>query len=792
MTSPASEPLSANPSDLPPRAYQALKERFGFDAFREGQADIVAAMTAGRDVLAVMPTGGGKSLCYQLPACITEGVTLVVSPLIALMKDQVDALLQKGIPAAAVNSSLSFDEVRAIMDRVRSGDIRLLYVAPERFGSRWFMAAMNGVQVARVAVDEAHCISQWGHDFRPAYLTLIDAIDKLGRPPVAALTATATPQVQDDIAALLGMDNAFRRVTGFDRRNLFLEVKEGVRKKDAAHEFIKTTPGPGIIYCATRKHVDEVSSQLHDLGYSVTAYHAGLPDEAREAAQDAFIGGETELIVATNAFGMGVDKANVRFVLHYDMPGTLEAYYQEAGRAGRDGGDSRCTLLFGGGDRFTQEFFINGTYPTPTLVRRVWEVLAESAIDGIAELSNREVLSRTGEDGSEFAVSASLKLLEQAGGIQRLHPRSNPALFQVLDRTKVSERATVQRQILAALEFHMPVGEVGALEIPPADLAHESGLETEALLRGIHAMEAAGAIRYTPPFRGRGVRLLSTDLPPVDFDAVERKRAWAFTCLDAMEAYCRAPGCRRGAILGHFGEAHQPTCGACDRCLSGHTAAAPKEATELSRKLLSGVARCRKGRMSFGTNTIAAHLTGANTDSLRRHGLDQASTYGLLRQYTQKQVADLLEQLAAQGFLKRQDAGEGAMRRPVLMMTDAGLAVLKGEQTGVQLRIPGDMPKSTASAAGSVRRAAGESERAVWLENADPDLMARLKGLRNRLAKEEDVPAYRIFPDRTLAEMSVLKPADPAALLAVNGVGERKIEKYGDLFLTAIRDHTHG
>ncbi|MDH4229595.1 MAG: RecQ family ATP-dependent DNA helicase [Nitrospirota bacterium] len=799
---------------MPPEATQCLRERFGFSAFRAGQEDIVAAMLAGRDVLAIMPTGGGKSLCYQLPACISEGVTLVVSPLIALMKDQVDALAARGIPAAAVNSSLSFEQVRQIMDQVKSGHTRLLYVAPERFGSRWFMAAMSGVKVARVAVDEAHCISQWGHDFRPAYMAIGEAVVRLGRPPVAALTATATPQVQDDIGEKLGLVSPFRTVTGFDRRNLFLEVREGGKKKDALGEFLNTQPGPGIIYCATRKHVEEVAAALSAGGAKhggVTAYHAGMPDPQRTQAQEAFIGGNTGIIVATNAFGMGVDKADVRFVLHYDMPGTLEAYYQEAGRAGRDGKPARCTVLFGGGDRFTQEFFINGTYPTAEFVRQVWQALSRNAEDGVTELSNRDLLAMVSEEGSEFAVSAALKLLEQAGGIQRLNPRSNPALIRVLNRSRISGRATVQLQILAALDFHLPADDRnGAVEISPLDLAHDANLDPDALMRGLHAMHEAGAIAYTPPFRGRGVRLMSTGVPPVDFDAVENKRAWALGCLDSMEAYCRSGGCRRAAILAHFGETLSEPCGACDRCRDGG-ATLPVEATELARKVLSGVARCRRGSVSFGAQTVAAHLTGGNTDTVRRYGLDKASTYGLLRDLGQKQVVDLLEQLTAQGLLKRQDAGgEGSGgRRPVLVMTEAGLSVLKGERGDVRLRLPtAESPAPAARRAGvgggpgreMVRetsgetfretvREAGRAEADLYVAHADPELLALLKGVRNRTAREEGIAAYLVFADRTLAEMAVLRPADRAAMLAVNGVGERKFERFGAIFLRAIRDH---
>ncbi|MFQ5509477.1 MAG: RecQ family ATP-dependent DNA helicase [Leptospirillia bacterium] len=777
---PVQDPLDA--------ARAVLSDRFGFDGFREGQEEIISAVLSGRDVMAIMPTGGGKSLCYQLPACldqeITAGVTLVVSPLIALMKDQVDALTAFGIPAAAVNSSLSFDEVRAVMDRVRGGGIRLLYVAPERFGSRFFMGEMAGVPIARVAVDEAHCVSQWGHDFRPAYIKLRAAVEQLGRPPISAFTATATPRVQDDIAELLGLSGPARFVTGFERSNLHMEVIEGGRKKDMLATFMAKQAGPGIIYCATRKHVEEVTSRLGESGGKVVAYHAGLPDEARIKAQNAFMDGHIDVIVATNAFGMGVDKANVRFVLHYDMPGTLEAYYQEAGRAGRDGKPARCTVLYGRGDRFTQEFFINGSHPTEHFVRRIWQVLEDAQVDGIAEMSNREMLAATGEEGSEFAVSAALKILEQAGGLSRMNPRDNPALIRIADRGKVGKKAAVQQRILTALDFHIPAGESGTVEISLGQLGHEAGIDHDALLRGLNAMNNAGAIDYTAPFRGRGVRLLMHGMPPVDFTAQTEKRNYAFASLDGMEAYCQTSDCRRAAILAHFGELREDGCGACDRCLNEGPVIPEQEATVLAQKLMSGVARCcGRGRIAFGVQTVAAHLAGGNTEAVRKNGLDQVSTYGLLQNYTQKQVADLLNQLAAKGYLRRQDAGEGVKRRPVLTLTEQGAAVLKNEAAGVTLRIPASTPARPA-----IRSAKGGGA-ASPADVGDPGLYDTLRGLRIKLAQEADMPAYRVFADRTLQEMANLKPTNLSAMSEIHGVGPSKLETYGETFMAAIRTY---
>ncbi len=364
----------------------------------------------------------------------------------------------------------------------------------------------------------------------------------------------------------------------------------------------------------------------------------------------------------------------------------------------------------------------------------------------------------------------------------RLNARNNPSTIRLIDRSKVGERAQVQQRLLSALEFMLPPGENGTIQVPMGLLAEDAGLDHDAALRAIHAMAEAGAIDYTPPFRGRGIRLLVGELPEIDFSAVDAKRRFALSALDAMEGYCRTPGCRRGAILAHFGETGRQTCGACDRCLSGADSGhQPEEATELARKLISGVARCRlktaDGYISFGVTTVATHLTGGNTEQIRRNRLDQVSTYGLLKQYTQKQVVELLNELIAQRLLRRDDMGTGPNRRPVLVITEAGLATLKGEQGNVMLTPP-------RQAETPARSAAPRPD----LPPADADLLGALKALRTRLSKEGQVPPYMVFADRALHEMAALKPTDRDALLQINGVGPGKLEKYGELFLAVIRD----
>lgn len=445
---------------------EVLHSIFGFESLRAGQDAVVQAIMSGREALAIMPTGGGKSLCYQLPALCREGLTVVVSPLIALMKDQVDALQARGIPAAAVNSSLSADEYRQVMSALRSGELRLIYVAPERFGQEGFMNLLRGVQVSLLAIDEAHCLSQWGHDFRPDYLRLGHVRRDLGYPQTIALTATATEHVRQDILNTLQLNDPAVIISGFERHNLDFAITH-CENRQAKFERIRKIIDKwkkGIIYCSTRKNVMTVFDEINGCGSTAVAYHAGMTDEEREFSQNAFISGRADVVVATNAFGMGIDRADVRFVIHFEIPGSVEAYYQEAGRAGRDGELSVCELLFNHADLKTQEFFFEGSNPSIQTIRSVYNLLrSRSNSAGELQMTIDQMGAELGKEVNPMAVGTALSALIHAGAITRTDvPGSNTKLTRLtnpatpfaalpIDVNAIEEKARRDHQKIEAM-----------------------------------------------------------------------------------------------------------------------------------------------------------------------------------------------------------------------------------------------------------------------------------------------------------------------------------------------------
>jgi ATP-dependent DNA helicase RecQ len=607
------------------RAQRVLREQFGHERFRPGQDEAVRRVLLGEDLTIVMPTGGGKSLCYQVPALVRDGLTLVVSPLIALMKDQVEALEARGIPASFVNSTIPAAEQRARLDRATRGLIRILYVAPERLATPAFQRAMEARGPALVAIDEAHCISQWGHDFRPAYLGIKDFLARCEaqgrRPQVIALTGTATVRVRQDIAEQLRIGPDHLLMTGFRRDNLRLIVRRCDRKVERLAqvvEIVGSVQGSGIVYCGTRRDVEDVADALLAQGHDVGAYHAGIPDEDRTRVQDDFIADRVRVMVATNAFGMGIDKADVRFIVHHALPGSLEAYWQEAGRAGRDGRSAWCVLVHGAGDRFLHEFFLDGSNPPREVVLAAWASLSAM---GDRVTHPPAVLAKT-MGVPEMQLSGAMRLLEQAGLMTR--------------DSRDDDDADRSRRAWLVTGRSLPPGEVKTRLSPV--------LERSAELRR----------------RGE-----------------ERLRA--------MERYAYAHACRHRELLRYFGDDRREGCDACDRCRDWQPRAQP---VAVARQAVLKEGAPSRGRAAgvdleqartpalraiadvhgrFGLGVAALILRGSRSKKVLSWRLERSEAYGSLARFSKEQVDGVLAALEREGLIETT-----AGLRPVVNLTEDG------------------------------------------------------------------------------------------------------------------------
>ena len=695
--------------------HQLLETHFGFREFLEGQEGVVNAIIEGHDALVIMPTGGGKSLCYQLPALALEGITIVVSPLIALMKDQVDALSEKKIPATFINSSLGQSEMNERIEAMVRGEYRLVYIAPERFKSERFVQALAPLTIALFAIDEAHCISQWGHDFRPDYLRLKWALKDLGQPPVMALTATATPEVREDIIEQLGLGKFGRQpprvfVSGFARHNLTLGMtatKGRAEKLARIVEFARQLK-TGIVYCATRKNVEKVATHLKGEKIPCVAYHAGLTDDQRTKAQTKFMSGTCGVVVATNAFGMGIDRADLRFVIHYDIPGSIEAYYQEAGRAGRDGEPARCEMLYNYADVRTQEFFVEGANPSREVIANLYHVLHQLGLRGPIELPIAEIAELVPATKNAMAVGSALYQLERANFIQREYRQG-------------------------------------------------SRTYTTRLVEPVKALNEL----------------------PIDFERLDKKRARDFAKLQRMIEYADHHGCRHHLILKYFGDTETGEgCTVCDNCLAKADSAArfpTEDETVAIQKALSCVARV-DGR--FGRGRIAQCLVGSRSKEVIEARLDRLSTYGLLKDLGEDYVWGLLNTLLRTGCL-----AVSSGQYPTLSLTELGGDVMRKMQ-----RIPMVLPELKVKPRQASRTAKSAPAKRVEPADYDEKLFDALRAWRrDKVATLGNVPAYVVFPDRTLQELARVKPQSAAELLEVRGIGPAKARHFGTETLALIQ-----
>jgi len=761
-----------------------MERVFGFHQFRPGQEEVLESVLDASDTLVIMPTGGGKSLCYQIPAFIRPGITLVISPLIALMKDQVDGLRVLDLPVTAIHSLMGLREQEESLELIKTGKIKLVYVAPERLKNKRFVDTLKDKTISLVAVDEAHCISQWGHDFRPDYLRISHALNEMGRPQTIALTATATEKVRTDIIQHLKLKAPRIFITGFDRRNLYWEVipandekeKLALMKKRLEH-----IPGAAIVYTGTRKKVESIVERLRQNGLEAEGYHAGLEEAERTRVQESFMEGRSDLVIATNAFGMGIDRSDIRMVLHHTFPGSIEAYYQESGRAGRDGDSATCLLLYSASDRMLHEFFIESRYPPRETVFLIYDHLRQRPED-LLWLTYREIGMMGGEKISELMVGSCIKILEDAGAVIRLHRYDNKAEIYLhkspgMIIKTLPPRAKNRKKLIQGLEELYGEDQlINGIQFLPDELAEFADLSMEALRRSFSQMETRREITYVPPFRGRGLRIIKRVEPKeleIDFQTLQVRKASELAKLDQVMAYATAEECRRSLLLRYFGESQKgDTCGARDLCTVRDTVADSKrDGAEpvMAIKILSGVARL-KGR--YGAGMAAKVLTGSRDRMIIQFGLQRLSTYNLLSDYTQGQVQDWIKELIAKGCIVSRRISMGDKHYPVLELTDRGYRVMSGEEV-LHLSKPLIEQKPVFPEHPS-------------LQGREKEVFGRLRELRAGLAREERLPPYCIFHDRTLRDMASTLPETSEELLRIVGVGEVKLKKYGQSFLKLL------
>ena len=751
---------------------EALKKHFNYDSFRSGQLELIDEIVSGKNVLAVLPTGAGKSICYQIPALISDNYSIVISPLIALMKDQVDSLNKPSEIAAFINSTQSFYETEKVLQDIHYGRIKLVYVAPERLENPEFAARLKNLTPQYLFIDEAHCISEWGHNFRPSYTKLKDFIEFTGIKKISAFTATATPEVVKDIVKQLGLKNAKVVIKGFERENLFVNVEITKKKRERCLELVHQFKSPAIIYTSSRKKAEELAEYLKLNKIKCEFYHAGLDPIIRKKIQEDFIEDRLPLIIATNAFGMGIDKKDIRLVIHFNSTGSIENFYQEIGRAGRDGKNSHTFLLYDDSDVYIHEYFISNSYPTKEIIKNIYNAICDSAQIAIGMKSEKQISINlpyiklhTKQDISGAILNSALKYLEDAGYI------SLNSAYRSLNKIKIlftetrlknfikgTSNELMRDVLLYVIRNYGKVIFSKLIAIDLTALQSETGLTKQETIDTIINLEFLGILEFSKADGKESISLIkprvrSEDLK-LNYKLINELYISSKQKLDKMVDFVYTNDCRFSYILKYFGEvADNYKCGKCDNCLKQN-----------------------------GSNEGSVSYIKEKVEDLLNEEL-----YEL----TEKQIADILlgkdkltEQKNNKYFnslihYKKEDVAQ-AIR---ILVSENKIQIKSEGRNKLYFTIKNNLPQIQISETASPNQKSFEN---------NIELYHTLRELREKASKKFLQSASIICPDNILAKISQQKPKTKSELFSIPGFNERMFNKVGNDFLELINSYDTG
>ncbi len=745
---------------------EALKYYFDYDSFRPGQEEIIRTIAEGKNVITILPTGGGKSLCFQIPALVDKYFSIVISPLIALMKDQVDVLNRKERKAAFINSTLDFRDTEEVFNQIQNNKIKLLYLAPERLDSVKFADRIKNLNPTYLFVDEAHCISEWGHNFRPSYRRIKEFAEYIDIKKISAFTATATKEVVEDIINQLGLVDPKIFIKGFERENLSINVIRLKKKKEKCLEVLNQYGTPAIIYASSRKKTESLAEFLSLYGFNTAYYHAGMASEERKHVQELFLENQIKIIVATSAFGMGIDKKDIRLVIHYNMPASIENYYQEIGRAGRDGLESATVLFYEDRDKDVHNYFISNSNPTKENIKEIYNAICDYGKVAVGSISQSEIPVKNEylkaylkQEINPVIVETSLNMLEDAGYITKISEfekkfscRFNMDQFHLKNSIKNIIDNEIKDVLLLLVREFGSIAFNSAISFSLSNLSNKFGIQHEQLNQILFTLNNSGIIDYNKPILERSVKLkiprVEEKFLQINYKKLTDSYQNSLSKLDKVVEYVYYNECRMKFIINYFGEDEKEyKCGKCDTC-TGEKQIDTTDYFYLAELFLRTIYET-KGKPT--EKRLVNILRGAIGK--------EYTTYGSLANYSEDELISIIERMISEKLISKESAGNRIiLEKPGQDILDKlGLIALKQEAVKLD-----------------------------YEENLE--LFNKLRFIRNEIAEKFQQSNYLICTDEILRSVAEIKPQTRTQLLGIVGFSQRTFNKIGDEFLEAIQE----